>query len=385
MILATIFEPLKHWNFLNLLNQACRSINYFCFMQQKKIALVEIGGSHDECMFSQINALQSINAKIFLVCDSKVHERLNKLYRFEDILIVDTTMSAIGDLKKMRGIAQFLKKNQVEKVVFNTAQGGHIRNLRFLISKKIACYGIVHTIKKFNESNTQKIIHKFIRKYAVLSDILKDGIRTEFKNNVTTYYPIEFPDFGKHYLQHSDQTWITIPGGIEARRKDLSTLVTMIEQTPADVKFVFAGKSDPDREEIKQLLSELEKKNLSDRLIHFDHYISNEEFYQLIRSSNFLMPLIHPDTPSSDQYPYNQISGSFNLAFGFRVPLLIHEAYSGLEDLRNSATFYHPATFGKDFDFARSNSTNKTAEMSSVEKWKTDVQRTNYLEFLDLI
>lgn len=360
-------------------------MDYFCFMRQVKIALVEIGGSHDECMFSQINALQSVDAKIFLVCDSKVHERLSKLYSFEDILIVDTTMSALGDLKKMRLIARFLKDNLVEKVVFNTAQGGHIRNMRFLISKKIICYGIVHTIKKFNESNTQKIIHKFIKKYAVLSDILKDGIKTEFKNKVTTYYPIEFPDFGKHRLQHSDQTWITIPGGIESRRKDLTRLVSMIEQTPENVKFVFAGKSDPNREEIKQLLSDLKEKNLDHRLIHFDHFVSNEEFYQLIRSSNFLMPLIHPDTPSSDEYPYNQISGSFNLAFGFRIPLLMHVGYSNLEDLRNSATFYEPETFGKDFELARNHSTNKIAEIASEEKWKTDVQRMNYLEFLDLI
>jgi hypothetical protein len=63
----------------------------------------------------------------------------------------------------------------------------------------------------------------------------------------------------------------------------------------------------------------------------------------------------------------------------------MHVGYSNLEDLRNSATFYEPETFGKDFELARNHSTNKIAEIASEEKWKTDVQRMNYLEFLDLI
>src|SRR6218665_1460466 len=235
--------------------------SHFCHMQQIRVALVEIGGSHDECMFAQINALQAINAEVSLVCDSKVEKRLTSLYSFKHVLVVDTTMSAIGDFKKMRQIARFLKQKEIQKVVFNTAQGGHVRNLRFLISRKIECYGIVHTIKKFNESKTQKIIHKFIKSYAVLSDILKEGIRTEYKNNVVSYYPIEFPDFGKHSLKKDGEIWLTVPGGIETRRKDLTGVVQMLEQTPKEVKLVFAGKSDLKRPELEHLMQELKEKN----------------------------------------------------------------------------------------------------------------------------
>lgn len=354
-------------------------------MQQTSVALIELAHSHDECMFSQINALQAVNAKIFLVCHPQVFERLSPHFVFEGVHIVENTGAAFGDLKNMRAVVRFLKENGIQKAVFNTAQGGHIRNLRFMMPKQIECYGIIHTIKKFNESTTQKIIHKFIKKYAVLSDILKEGIKTEFRGKVTSYYPIEFPNFGKHRLKHSSDIWVTIPGGIETRRKDLSALIPMITQTPDHVKFVFAGKSDPEKAEIQQLLNEINDAGLNDRMIHFDTYISNEEFYQLIRSSEFLMPLIHPDTPSSSEYPYNQISGSFNLSFGFRIPLLMHTAYAHLEDLRHSATFYDLETFGEDFQLATENSTNKIAEIVSNEKWQIDVQRSKYLQFIGLI
>ncbi len=354
-------------------------------MQQTRVALIEIAHSHDECMFAQINALRSANAEIYLVCHEEVKKRLTALYTFKEILGVQTTNSAIGDFMKMREVAKFLKRNKIEKAVFNTAQGGHIRNLRFLVSRKIECYGIVHTIRKFNESGTQKIIHKFIRSYAVLSDILKDGIQSEYKHKVTTFYPIEFPDYGKSELKKEREIWITIPGGVETRRKDLSGIVSMLQQTPDHIKFVFAGKSDFTKPELHELLKEIRENHLESRLIYFEEYISNETFYQLIQSSDFLMPLIHPDTPSAIEYPFNQISGSFNLAFGFRIPLLMHNAYSNVEDLRNSATFYTVDTFGKDVEFATENSTNKIAEIASNEKWNYTVQQNVYLDFINLI
>lgn len=354
-------------------------------MEQIKIALVEIGDSHDECMFAQLNALQSIHVKIYLIAHKNVAKRLSEQYDFKEVLIIETTGSAFGDLKKMKQISCFLKEHSIKKVVFNTAQGGHIRNLRFMISKNIECYGIIHTIKKFNQSKTQRVIHKLIKRYAVLSDILVEGINTEFKTKVASYYPIEFPEFGSYFEKTKDEIWITIPGGIESRRKDLSALPKMIEQTPDNVKFIFAGKSDLSRPELQELLKQLNKNGLISKIKYFEEHLSNESFYQIIHSSDLLMPLIHPNTPSAEEYPYNQISGSFNLAFGFRKPLLMHLAFSHLEDLRLSANFYEIESFGEDLQLALQNSTNKIAEITEQEKWDISFQRTNYLRFLELI
>jgi len=354
-------------------------------MRQTRVALIELAHSHDECMFAQINALHSANAEIYLVCHEEVKKRLTELYTFKEILVVQTNNSAIGDFVKMREVAKFLKRNQIEKAIFNTAQGGHIRNLRFLVSKRIECYGIVHTIKKFNESGTQKIIHKFIKSYAVLSDILKEGIQSDYRNKVTSFYPIEFPDYGTHPLKKESEIWITIPGGVESRRKDLTGIVSMLKQTSDEIKFVFAGKSDINKPELQTLFKEIKEHQLEERLIYFEEYITNKTFYRLIKSSNFLMPLIHPGTPSAAEYPFNQISGSFNLAFGFRIPLLMHSAYEQLEDLRNSSTFYTVEHFGNDLKFALENSTNKIAEIKANEKWNYNVQRNVYLDFINLI
>ena len=44
-------------------------------MKKAKVALIEIAGSHDECMLTQVNALKSVGAEIYLICDKQVFGR----------------------------------------------------------------------------------------------------------------------------------------------------------------------------------------------------------------------------------------------------------------------------------------------------------------------
>ncbi len=189
-------------------------------MNTVKIALVEIAGSHDECMLTQINALRSMDTEIHLICDKRVLKRNRELFsaipnQFE----VNTTGAAFGDFRLMKSIVRYLKANNIQKVVFNTAQGGHVRNLALLIPKSIECYGIIHTIRKFNDSFTQKIIHRAIKDYAVLSDDLLKRITPNPQLHIRSFYPIDFPKVESKVDKQEDRIWIAIPGGVETRRK----------------------------------------------------------------------------------------------------------------------------------------------------------------------
>ena len=55
--------------------------------------------------------------------------------------------------------------------------------------------GIIHTIRKFQGSFTQKLIHRKNRKYLLLSDFLLDKITTPKKLKVESFYPLDYPKF----------------------------------------------------------------------------------------------------------------------------------------------------------------------------------------------
>lgn len=355
-------------------------------MKHAKVALVEFGGSHDECLLSQMIALSEAGAEIVFVTNHSLYNRNSHLHGYCTAThFVETEGKALADFRKMRQIVHFLKEQQVTKVVFNTAQGGHIRNLALLMPKFIKAYGIIHTVRKFQGSFTQKIIHRMIRKYVVLSDDLLTRINPPSGISVGSFYPIDFPRGNETIFKPQGEIWITITGGVETRRKDLSSMVDFLQQTPEHVRFIFLGKTDESRDDVKTFVSQLKAGNLFHRVVLFNEFISNDRFDVQMANTDFLLPLIHPGTPSAEEYISNQISGSFNLAYGYRIPLLIHEVYSKEKDLQIAAFFYHPEQFGETVERAMHNRFSVVSDIEQTEKWNPHFQHRNYLKFLEII
>lgn len=357
---------------------------HLCIVENLRIALVEIGGSHDECLYTQFLALASIEAEITFVTTKDVYERNAHLHPFiHHVYFIKTTGKAYADFKRMKELVRYFKHQKIQKVVFNTAQGGHVRNIAFLLPKHIQAFGIIHTVRKFQGSFTQKIIHRAIKKYLVLSDDLLKRIETPVGISIGSFYPIDFPQFEQSIEKHKDAVWITITGGVENRRKDLSGFIQLVEQTPENVQFIFLGKTDPQREDVIELFKQLDERNLRNRIHIFEGFIDHPTFDAYLKQSDFLLPLIHPDTPSAEQYVVNQISGAFTLAYSYRIPLLMHEAYQQEEDLKLAAFFYTPTSFKKAFEKAIHEKTAKSEQIKQQAKWQSEAQQDIYLRFLE--
>jgi hypothetical protein len=347
------------------------------------IALVEIAGSHDECLYTQVRAISESNCRLFWVTSTAMKERNPHLVPFfTDIFLVDTVSKPLADLRKMQQIVRYLIAKKIDKAVFNTAQGGHVRNLALLMPKHIECYGLVHTLRKFQHSFTQKVIHRMIRKYLVLSDDLLKKIEPIPGIQVKSFYPIDFPHFSKVYPKEG--VLVTLTGGVEHRRKDLARFCDMCAASPENTRFVFLGKSDPNNPDVQAFEQELEKRGLRDRVTLFSQFVDQELFDAVLHKTDFLLPLIHPGTPSSNEYITYQISGAFTLAFAYCVPLLIHEAYRGEQDLVKSSFFYQPETFGRVLEKAIENRMALVQEIASTEKWQLASQQENFRKFLEL-
>jgi hypothetical protein len=349
-----------------------------------KVALIELGGSHEECMLTQMIALKAINASITLICTPEIKARNPHFENYVDaILVVDFTKKTWQDFKLILGINHFLKSNDFQKAVLNTAQGGHIRNLCLTAPKSVEFIGIIHTIRKFQGSFTQILIHRKNRKYLLLSDFLLDKITTPKKLKVESFYPLDYPKFNLKITKTPSETWITIVGGVENRRKDLNGFLSMLEKTSNEnIKFVFLGKSDDNKVEVVNFKAQIQAMNRTNQVITFNDFIAPDLFNAYLRLSDFLCPLIHPETQSAEQYISNQISGAFNLSYSYQIPLLIHEAYNEIEDLQNSSYFYNLLNFNSILPCAIQYRKEIVAKIASIEKWKKEFQQKKFVEFL---
>ncbi|MDH4470985.1 MAG: hypothetical protein QE487_00170 [Fluviicola sp.] len=355
-------------------------------MKQATIALVEFGGSHDECMLTQMEALQSVNAAIILVTNEQLYARnphWHKLVR--TVYFIEPTGKALKDVGLMRKLVRFLKEEGVSKVVFNTAQGGHVRNLSFLLPTSIQAYGIIHTIRKFQGSFTQKVIHRKIKRYVVLSDDLLKHVTVPKGISVGSFYPVSFPNFEQKAEKSAGERWITITGGVENRRKDLDAVIGFIQATDPEIRFVFLGKTDPNHSDARTFIEAIETNELTDRVRYFTDFVDHATFDAYLQQTDFLLPLIHPNTPSANEYINHQISGAFTIAFGYKIPLLIHEAYRSEHDLTISAAFYQPSEFGEGLKTAFSLHEHIRQQIEQEEKWTKPFQYRNYLRFLEVV
>lgn len=355
-------------------------------MERKRIALVEFGGSHDECLLTQMTALEKVDAEVILVTNQAICDRNPHFRRYcSEVYFIEPTGKAVTDFLLMRQLVKFLKKRDVRKVVFNTAQGGHIRNLALLMPKSITCYGIIHTLRKFQGSTTQKIIHRAVKKYLVLSDDLLDRIDQPAGITIQSFYPIVFPHCVIVPEKPEGTMRITITGGVENRRKDLDRAIEFIGKAPDNVQFVFLGKTDPDHPDARSFLDQLTAKQLENRVTYFTRFVDHSLFDAVLKETDLLLPLIHPGTPSAGQYISNQISGAFTIAFGYRIPLLIHEAYQTEKDLRLSAHFYKENTFPAELQVALARREHISANIAGVPKWQIAFQEEKFMRFLGLI
>ena len=354
-------------------------------MKQVTVALVEFGGSHDECMLTQLEALQSVNATVILVTNRQVYDRNPHWHKLiSEAYFIEPTGKALKDVGLMRRLVRYLKQNNVSKVVFNTAQGGHVRNLSFLLPKSIRAYGIIHTIRKFQGSFTQKVINRKIKRYVVLSDDLLRHVTAPKGISVKSFYSVSFPNFHQQVEKQAGGYWITITGGVENRRKDLDAVIGFIQATGPEVRYVFLGKTDLKHPDAKVFLETVEAAGLTDRVRYFTDFVDHATFDAYLQQTDFLLPLIHPNTPSANEYINHQISGAFTIAFAYKIPLLIHVAYNTEYDLTISASFYDIPTFGENLQTAFSLREHLYQRISQEEKWTKSYQYHNYLRFLEI-
>lgn len=356
-------------------------------MVNLKIALIEFGESHDECLLSQAKALFNNDVIVFMYCSTSLWERnpAFQKYAFRHISVKKTN-SWRSQINLALSLRKSLLKNNINKVVFNTAQGALVRNFCIVSPKKIELIGVLHTIKKLKSSFTQKIITSRIKKYLVLNKSLLIKLKTPSKIKLGVFYPLEYSRGTQNIIKEKDKVWIVIPGEVQQRRKDLLGSIEMIEnacQKNKNLQFIFLGRYDNIWEETKEFIALLKMKRIYTNCMFFNEFIDTDLFMSFVQKADFLWPMVHPNTKSAEEYFVNQISGTINLAFSLKIPLLIHQHYSSWEDLNSSSVLYSKSDFSNQLVSGIKQREEIIRKMNNQANFSKEKQQAAYLNFIN--
>lgn len=304
-----------------------------------KVLIIEVGGSHIECVHSMVHYLHMKNCSVFLACNKKLTGAVTEREKITALLELPddpTNKQHIGIAFALR---RFIRKHRIEAVVFNTTEITIVRNLLLLLPR-LNYTGIVHNAKRLEKSFTfTKIISRKMKKFFVLSDYLMSKLHAFELFRIESFYPIYFPAVTTlNPVKSPNEYWITVPGEVFTNRRDYLALINEVEhnnQLAENIKFILLGCNHLDEETNNRLNN---SPQLKKHFVVFDHYLSYNLFHSYIQQSDFILPLLKADDDGF--YGSGRISGSFNLGIGYRLPFLLPTSYQENQDIAPYSLYY---------------------------------------------
>ncbi|AZQ63512.1 hypothetical protein EI427_15160 [Flammeovirga pectinis] len=305
-------------------------------MNYRKTALIELGGSHSECIYSQLLFLKNKKFKTSLILDQKVDTLIDYEEMYEAKKVYNTNISPILLAFK---VWKYIITNNFSLVIFNTAQGSITKYICILpFPSKISFIGTLHNLRKTQGSIGHNIIARKCNKLFTLSDFLIDNISTN-KSSYRAYYPVFFPKYtiDTSVIKKTGEIWITVPGGIFFERKPYMDFISKLKIENSNLRFLFLGIGN--KKQLNQLKSIIEEQSLSKYFIFWDQFISNSTFHTYINLSDYILPLV--DTEFNNEMYKTRITGAFNLAYAYKKTMILHSSFKTYMEFNNNTIFYN--------------------------------------------
>ena len=307
-------------------------------MSSKKAILIEFNSWHGECLYAQLQFLTRGGYEVTLICDES-HQRQFDYLHYDHLEKHFINLKKAGSLLRIYGE---VINSHINTVILNTAQGSAA--LKFLLlpfPRRIRFTGIIHNVKKLKTSIGQHIICRKVRHYFLLADYLEPHFP---KDSHLKCCPVEFgivpPLNFTAFEKEKGSCYVAIPGYVEYKRRDYLSIIPFLEKwgERLNLKIVLLGnlhKSDgPD------LWARIKRVGMEKSFITFDHFIDEKDYCSYIQACDFLLPLIHPDTPDALSYTNAKISGSFTLSKMFGKTMLCHRIFQNVKKFNYDVLYY---------------------------------------------
>lgn len=298
----------------------------------KSVLLVELSTSHTEIIEPFVRALYGCRVEIAI---SEVG--WNKLRHKNIFAQVHTFPEEKGAVEA----ARLINNGSYDLVVYNSAQGKNIRNLSLrTFFNKTPVVGFHHNPMSLVKSFTQKFINLKVKKYLLLAAFNREYVIEQGfpADHVLVFYPL----IPASPVKFSENKIMAVPGVLEQDRRDYFGLVDLVKnnsQAFVDYKFCLLGNSQThDGPAIRQAVKAA---GLEDYFIFFDGYVPDDVIDENLRKAKFVMPLIHPNNRYFEVYLKTKISGAYNLAYAYQLPLLMHESFAQVSEFSTNCVFYN--------------------------------------------
>lgn len=333
----------------------------------KTVLIVELSTSHTEIIEPFVRALKKCRIDIAIP-----EEGYNKMPRMKLFRHVHLINEKIG----YKQVSALINQGHYDLVIYNSAQGKNVRNLVLkTFFNKSPVVGFHHNPINLVKSFTQKIINLKVKKYLVLADFNKDYVvhhgfaaeKVEAFYPVTTAMPVDF----------ANNKLIAIPGVLEQDRRDYFGLIDIIKKNPKSFKgYQFALLGNSQTHDGPKIRTVVRESGLEAYFKFYDGYVPDEQLEEELQQSKFVMPLMHPNNRYFDVYLKTKISGAYNLAYAYQLPLLMHDSFKVVSEFSTNCVFY-------DFE----NLTKKLKARIELNrkfyaKFSSEVQSHNLMRFL---
>jgi hypothetical protein len=207
--------------------------------------------------------------------------------------------------------------------------------------------GTHHNAGKLTSPGSQQVIHRRIRRYAVLADFIREHAAKRLPAGITvdTVRPIFFPGApgeppAPGETRDGARVRVAIIGSLHPDRRDYAGLARLLGATPLDARIelvVLGDASTPDGRAIRDMFLATPA---APRVTFAERFLDFPELFREVARCDAVLPLIHPGTPRFEEYRTVKITGASLLAFGFRKPLILHRALAELVDHRGISIAY---------------------------------------------
>ncbi|MEY4673599.1 MAG: hypothetical protein RL148_1383 [Planctomycetota bacterium] len=306
------------------------------------IALLELHASHDECLWSQVAFCRAMGSEPLVVCHPAIAARAPLLLPGVETWPVEAEHGTLGRLRQMRSLVRRLQERGVRSVVVNTTSGPQVRDFVLAARSRFHLAGIAHHAGRLHGSATMRLMGIWLRDHFVLAEYVLAAAHAPRGHRVSHFHPVHFPPT-LHALAGPRQGFrIVVPGQVESKRRDYAGFFRALagKDLPPDLEVVLLGRSahkHGSRVELEQCAREC---GIAQRIRWFDGFVDDATFYRELQLGSVVMPLVHPGTGNHESYRTEQVSGAFNLGWGFRVPLLVHRSLATLQPFADAALAY---------------------------------------------
>ncbi len=351
-----------------------------------KIAIIEVGGSHDECIYSQIKIIKSLEGvHLTLICNNSLKENV-QYFDLVDKKVFFQLRSGYKQWVDVYKLWRFCQKEGFDKIIFNTAHGSPVsRLLLFPFNKQTKFYGVLHQPKKVITSYTQKKISKKVAHYFILDEYLEKVVENGGKNkfSVSVFYPVFFNDYPQLEVKKNEgEVWIGVPGGVDLKRRDYKTLFESIKKygINSNIRILLLGGFSQIPGSSIYLKKQLSELKVKDNFLIWEKFVPVETFHSMVKSCDYILPLIHDDHLSGSLYK-NQISGAYNIAVAYKKPLLVEKTF-GDKFLFD----YNPITYRRESLMETINQLDENKSTNHYEhpKWSFEFQKKSYLNAIGI-